>query len=155
MGLPTPPFPGGQAKTTTIFYPAPVTTTGRPRSGAARRCRSALVAVAVAVAGLLLAGCGSSPRSSVAPGPTFPSTPAGVQAQWLFQAVKKLPIPAAALRAHLAPALLGNATPAAIAEVNARLAMWQQLGLVSTTSTQPNSATFVVSVRGGQRSASI
>ena len=149
MGLPMLAFPGGQAKTTTIFYPAPVTTTGRPRPRAARRRRSALVAVAVM--GLLLAGCGSSPRSSVAPGPTFPSTPAGVQAQWLFQAVAKLPIPAAALRAHLAPALLGNATPAAIAEVNAGLAMWQQLGLVSTASTQPNSAAFVVSVRGGQR----
>ncbi len=142
-------FPGGQAKTTTIFYPAPVTTTVRPRPGAARRRWCVLVAVAVM--GLLLAGCGSSPRSSVAPGPTFPSTPAGAQAQWLFHAVAKLPIPAAALRAHLAPALLGSATPAAVAEVNARLAMWQQLGLVSAASTQPNSAAFVVSVRGGQR----
>jgi len=149
MGLPMLAFPGGQAKTTTIFYPAPVTTTGRPRPGAARRRRSALVAVAVM--GLLLAGCGSSPRSSAAPGPAFPSTPAGVQARWLFQALGKSPISAAALRAHLAPALLGSATPAEVAEVNASLAMWKQLGLVSAASTQPNSAAFVVSVRRGQR----
>ena len=149
MGLPKLAFRGGPAQTTTIFYPAPVTTTGRPRPGAARRRRSALVAVAVM--GLLLAGCGSSPRSSVAPGPTFPSTPAGVQAQWLLQALGKSPISAAALRAHIAPALLGSATPAEVAEVNASLAMWKQLGLVSAASTQPNSAAFVVSVRGGQR----
>jgi hypothetical protein len=36
------------------------------------------------------------------------------------------------------------------AEVNANFAKWQQLGLVSAASTQPNSAAFVVSVRGGQ-----
>jgi uncharacterized protein len=98
--------------------------------------------------GLLLAGCSSSPPSSAGPGPTFPSTPAGVQAQWLFQAVGKLPISAAALHAHIAPVLLGNMTPA---EVNANFAKWQQLSLVSATSRQPNSAEFVVSVRGGQR----
>jgi len=98
--------------------------------------------------GLLLAGCGSSPRPSAGAGPAFPGTPAGVQAQWLLQALKKLPIPAAALRAHIAPAFLGNGTPA---EVNASLAKWQQLGLVSAASTGPDSAAFVVSVREGQR----
>ena len=146
MWLPKLAFPGGRAETTTIYYPAPATITGRPRPGTAGWRRSALVAVAVV--GLLLAGCGSSPPPSAGPKPAFPSTPAGVQAQWLFQAMGKLPIPAAALRAHIAPALLGNMTPA---EVNANFAKWQQLGLVSVASTQQNSAAFVVSVRGGQR----
>jgi len=146
MGLPKLAFPGDQAETTTIYYPAPATTTGRPRPGTARRRRSALVAVAVI--GMLLAGCGSSPPSSTAPGPAFPHTPAGVQAQWLFQAMGRLPIPGAALRAHFVPAFLGTASPAA---VNASLAKWQQLGLVSATSTQPDSTVFVISIRGGQR----
>jgi len=145
MGLPKLAFPGGRAKTTTIYYPAPVTTTGRPRPGTAGWRRSALVA---AVVGLLLAGCGSSPPSSVAPGPAFPSTPVGVQAQWLFQAVGKLPIPAAAIRAHFAPAFLANASPSAI---NAKLAGAGQLGLVSVTSKGPNVVEFVMSVRGAQR----
>jgi len=146
MWLPKLASPGGRAESTTIYYPAPATITSRPRPGTAGWRRSALVAVAVV--GLLLAGCGSSPSPSAGPKPAFPSTPAGVQARWLFQAVGKLPIPAAALRAHIAPALLGNMTPA---EVNANFAKWRQLGLVSATSTQQNSAAFVVSVRGGQR----
>ena len=146
MGLPKLALPGGRAKTTTIYYPAPATTTGRPRPGPAGWRRSALVAVAVM--GLLLAGCGSSPRSSAPPGPAFPGTPAGVQAQWLFQAVGKLPIPAAAIRAHFAPAFLANASPAAI---NAKLAGAGQLGLVSVTSKGPNVEAFVMSVRGAQR----
>jgi alpha-beta hydrolase superfamily lysophospholipase len=110
-----------------------------------RRRRFALIAVAVT--GLLLAGCGSSPRSSPSPGPAFPSTPAGVQAQWLFQAIGKPPIPAAAIRAHFDAALV----PHALTALNVALTGVGQPGLVSVTSTQPNSAVFVMSVRGGQR----
>jgi len=130
-------FPGGGAEAAAA---------GRLRSRTAGRHRSVLVAAAVV--GLLLAGCGSSPPSSAGSGPAFPGTPAGVQAQWLWQTLGTLPIPAATLRAHIAPALLGNETPA---EVNASLAKWEHLSLVSAASTQPNSAAFVVSVRGGQR----
>jgi uncharacterized protein len=146
MGLPKLAFPGGRAKTTTIYYPAPATTTGRPRPGPAGWRRSALVAVAVM--GLLLAACGSSPAPSGAPGPAFPNTPAGAQAQWLLQALGSWPIPDAAIRTHFSAALLAKGTPA---EINASLAQWQQLGLVSVTSKQPNSVVFVVSIRGGQR----
>ena len=146
MGLPKLAFPGGRAKTSTIYYPTPATTTARPRPGTAGWRRSALAAAAVV--GLLLAGCGSSPPSSSVPGPAFPSTLVGVQAQWLFQAVGKLPIPAAAIRAHFAPAFLAQATPAAI---NARLAGTGQLRLVSVTSPRPNLVAFVMSVRGAQR----
>jgi uncharacterized protein len=146
MGLPKVALPGGRAKTTTIYYPAPATTTGRPRRGTAGWRRSALVAVAVM--GLLLAGCGSSPPSSSGPGPEFPGTPAGVQAQWLLQALGSWPIPDAAIRAHFAAALLAKGSPA---ELNASLAEYKQLGLVSVTSKQPDSVEFVISIRGGQR----
>jgi dienelactone hydrolase len=78
----------------------------------------------------------------------FPGTPAGVQARWFFQALGRLPIPAAALRAHFAPAFLAKAPPAAI---NARLAGAGQLRLVSVTPKGPNLVAFVVSVRGAQR----
>jgi pimeloyl-ACP methyl ester carboxylesterase len=98
--------------------------------------------------GLLLAGCGGSPRSSAGPGSAFPSTSAGVQAQWLFQAVGKPPIPAAAIRAHFDAALLGNLPPSAL---NIALTGMGQLGLVSVASIKPNSVVFVMSIRGGQR----
>ena len=146
MWLPKLAFPGGRAEATTIFYPAPATTTDRRRPGTARWRRSALVAVAVM--GLLLAGCGSSPRPPAAPGPAFPSTPAGVQAQWLFQAAGRPPIPDTAIRAHLAPALLAKHASAVL---NAVLAGAGQLGLVSVASTRPDSVVFVMSVRGAQR----
>ena len=80
----------------------------------------------------------------------FPGTRAGTQARWFFQALGRLPIPAAALRAHFAPAFLAKAklSPAAI---NARLAGAGQLRLVSVTPKQPSLVAFVVSIRGAQR----
>ena len=82
------------------------------------------------------------------PGPTFPSTPAGAQAQWLFRAIGSWPIPDAAIRAHFAAAYLATTTPA---DLNTLLAEWKQLSLVSVTSTRPDSEVFVASVRGAQR----
>jgi uncharacterized protein len=104
--------------------------------------------MAVAVLGLLLAGCGSSHPSSAPPGPVFPSTPAGVQAQWFFQAAGKPPIPAAAIRAHFDAALLHDLSPTTL---NTLFTGVGQLGLVSVARTQPNSVMFVISIRGGQR----
>jgi dienelactone hydrolase len=104
-----------------------------------------VLAAAVLVA---LAGCGGSPRPSAGPGPAFPGTPAGAQARWFFQALGRLPIPAAALRAHFAPAFLAQAPPAFI---NAKLAGAGQLRLVSVTPVRPNLVVFVMSVRGAQR----
>jgi len=146
MRLPKLACPGRRAEATAIFDPALATTTDRLRPGTARWRRSALVAVAVM--GLLLAGCGSSHPSSAPPGPAFPSTPAGVQAQWFFQAAGRPPIPAAAIRAHLDAALLRILPPTAL---NVLLTGAGQLGLVSVTSTQPKSVSFVMSIRGGQR----
>ena len=78
----------------------------------------------------------------------FPGTPAGVQAQWFLQAAGRPPIPDAAIRAHFAAAALAKLPPAAL---NALLAGAGQLGLVSVTSTRPDSVVFVMSVRGDQR----
>jgi dienelactone hydrolase len=75
-------------------------------------------------------------------------TPAGAQARWFFQALGRLPIPAAAIHAHFAPAFLAKAPPALI---NAKLAGAGQLRLVSVTPKQPNLVAFVVSIRGAQR----
>jgi uncharacterized protein len=97
---------------------------------------------------VVLAACGASPRPSAGSGPAFPGTPAGVQARWFFQALGRLPIPAAALRAHFAAAFLAQNPPA---YVNARLAGAGQLRLVSVTSKRPNLVMFVMSVRGAQR----
>ena len=97
---------------------------------------------------VVLAGCGGSPRPSAGSGSVFPGTPAGAQARWFFQALGRLPIPAAALRAHFAPAFLAKAPPALL---NATYAGAGQLRLVSVTSTRPDLVVFVMSVRGAQR----
>ena len=92
-----------------------------------------------------LAGCGGSQPSSAGAGPAFPSTPAGVQAQWLLQALGSWPIPDAAIRAHFAAAVLATTSPA---DLNVSLAEWKQLGLVAVTSKQPDAVEFVVFVAG-------
>ena len=79
------------------------------RSTAAGWRQAAVVAAAVMV---VLAGCRGSHQSSASPGPAFPGTPAGVQAQWLLQAIGRWPIPDAAIRAHFAAAVLAATSPA-------------------------------------------
>ena len=115
------------------------------RLGTRGLSRCALLGLAIA---FVVAGCGSGHSASTAAGPTFPDTPAGVQARWFFQALARLPISDAALRAHAAPAVLAHLTPV---EVNSSLAGFGQLRLLSVTSKQPNSLVFVISVRGAQR----
>jgi ORF 12 gene product N-terminal len=97
---------------------------------------------------VVLAGCGGSPRSSPGSGSAFPGTAAGVQARWFFQAMGRLPIPDAAMRAHFAAAFLAQNPPALI---NTKLAGTGQLRLVSVTPKGPDLVVFVVSVRGPQR----
>jgi len=111
--------------------------------------RSAPVAVAVAVAAIVvLAGCSGSPHSVATSGRVFPSTPAGVQARWFFQAAGTPPIADAAIRAHFDTAFLAKMPPPAI---NAVLAGAGQLGLVSVSSARPDAVEFVMSVRAEQR----
>ena len=115
------------------------------RLGTCGLSRCALLSLAIA---FVAPGCGSSHSASTTAGPTFPETPAGVQARWFFQALTRLPISGAALRAHAAPVVLAHITPA---EINSSLAGFGQLRLLSVTSKQPNSVAFVISVRGAQR----
>jgi uncharacterized protein len=145
MGLAKLAAPGDGAKAPATAGLAPAKTTGRLRRRRAGWRRSAVLAAAALV---VLAGCGGSPRPSAGSGPAFPGTPAGAQAQWFFQALGRLPIRDAALRAHFAPAFLAQNPPA---YVNARLAGAGQLRLVSVTSKRPGLVVFVMSVRGAQR----
>ena len=130
--------PGGGAEASAASDQAAPKTAGWARSRTAGWRRFAVLVAAVMV---VLAGCGGSPRPSAGSGPAFPGTPAGAQARWLFQALGKLPIPAAAIRAHFAAAFLAQNPPA---YVNARLAGAGQLRLVSVTSTRPNLVVFVM-----------
>jgi len=107
---------GGGAEATATSDRAVAKTAGRARSRTARWRRAVVLVAAVMV---VLAGCGGSPRPSAGSGPVFPGTPAGAQARWFFQALGRLPIPGAAIRAHFAPAFLAENSPA---YVNARLA---------------------------------
>ncbi len=145
MRLPKAAAPGDRAEATAISDRVAASTPGRARSRTARWGRSVVLAAAVMA---VLAGCGGSPRSAAGPGPAFPDTPAGAQARWFFQALGRMPIPDAVIRAHFAPAFLAQYPPASI---NAKLAGAGQLRLVSVTPTRPNLAMFVMSIRGAQR----
>jgi len=97
----------------------------------------------------VLAACGGSGHpSSVTTAPTFPNTPAGVQARWLLPAAGRQPISDAEVRAHFGQAILATSTPA---QVNKNFVGLGQLRLVSVTSSQPKTLVFVFSVRGAQR----
>jgi len=102
----------------------------------------------------VLVSCGNSHPASTATaaGPTFPNTPAGVQARWVLQAVDRQPISNAEVRAHFGQAVLAHATPAQLAEIlNEKLVGYARVRLVSITSSRPNTLAFVMSVRGAQR----
>jgi uncharacterized protein len=101
-------------------------------------------ALALAAA-LTLVACGTSHRSTT---PTFPSTPAGAQARWLFGAAQHLPIPAAVVRTHFDQAFLARVTPD---RLNSTLAGADHLRLVSIASSQKEQLVGVVSVSGGVR----
>jgi uncharacterized protein len=102
----------------------------------------------------VLVACGNSHPASTATaaGPTFPNTPAGVQARWVLQAVNRQPISNAEVRAHFGQAFLAHATPAQLAEIlNEKLIGYARVRLVSITTSQPKTLVFVMSVRGAQR----
>jgi alpha-beta hydrolase superfamily lysophospholipase len=102
-----------------------------------RRYWRVLLAIAAV---FVVAACGSADRAAPI-GARFPSTPAGEQARWLLQAVRRLPIPDAELRAHF-----DQASHAAAAQLNSGLQGAGELRVVSVTTRQPNSLEFVVAV---------
>ena len=97
-----------------------------------------LVVLAMAVV-FVVAACGSTHRASTTAGAMFPSTPAGEQARWLWQALTRLPIPDAAMRAHFDKASEGTA-----AQLNSGLQGAGELRVASVTDSRPNSLRFVV-----------
>jgi pimeloyl-ACP methyl ester carboxylesterase len=111
-----------------------------------RRTALALVALAIAA---MAGGCGSAARH---PSPraraSFPTTPAGRQARWLFRAVTHLPIRDAAITAHFDRAYLAHLPRPAPAALNASFAGLRRVRLDSVTTSTPTSLVFIVTVNG-------
>ncbi|HEY6276988.1 MAG TPA: serine hydrolase [Streptosporangiaceae bacterium] len=105
--------------------------------------KSALVVAAV---GLLAAGCSAAASGpSPSPGVSFPATPAGHQARWLFGAVTHLPIPVGELAAHFDTRFLTAVHPT---QLNTDLAGVGSLRLDSITSSQRTALVFLVTANG-------
>lgn len=79
---------------------------------------------------------------------SFPDTPAGRQARWLFRAVVHHPIPDAAVTAHFDGAYLATLPSPPPATLNASFAGLQRLQLDSITTSTPDTLVFVVTVNG-------
>jgi uncharacterized protein len=104
----------------------------------------ALVATAIAASAT---ACGSSARhASTQTSVSFPNTPAGRQARWLFGAVRHLPIPDTAITAHFAPAYLASLPAPAAATLNAGFVGVQHLRLDAITTSTLRTLVFVVTV---------
>ena len=113
--------------------------------------RGALVmatAVLVTVAGGLgpAASGASGATSSPVATASFPSTPAGKQAQWIFDAVQHHPVPAAQVAAHFDAAYLATLPAPAATTLNATFAAIDHLQLDKVTMSTPESIGFVVTV---------
>ncbi len=85
-------------------------------------------------------------RSSAVIG--FPSTPAGRQASWFFNAVLHHPIPTSQVAAHFDRAFLAALPAPAAASLNAPFVDIKSLSLVSVTSSTATAIAFVVTVNG-------
>jgi Beta-lactamase enzyme family/ORF 12 gene product N-terminal len=105
--------------------------------------------LALAAIGLLaVAGCGgAAPAAPPSPAATasFPATPAGHQARWLFGAVTHHPIPDSQITAHFDRAFLAQVHPA---QLNTVLAGVTSLRLDSVTASQPTSLVLLVTANG-------
>ncbi len=115
----------------------------------------------LAAAGLMaaVAACGgAAPKAPVhTASPTaavsFPNTPVGRQARWLFAAVPHAPIPTGQVTAHFDRAFLAQVSPF---QLNATLGGVKSLRLDSITTSTPDALLMTVTVNGGpQLSVSI
>ena len=84
---------------------------------------------------------------------SFPSTPAGRQAQWLFGAVAHLPIPAAEFTGHFDRAYLALVPAPAAAALNASFAGLRTVRLDSITTSRPDTVVFVVTINGSAKAS--
>ncbi|HTW08870.1 MAG TPA: alpha/beta fold hydrolase, partial [Acidimicrobiales bacterium] len=99
----------------------------------------------VAVSPASAAANGNRPATAVA-GVSFPSTPAGKQAQWLLTAVQQHPIPPAEIAAHFDLTYLATLPPPAATTLNASFAAISQLQVDSIMSATSTSIALVVTV---------
>jgi dienelactone hydrolase len=100
-----------------------------------------------AAGGLAPAASGASgAKSSAVATASFPSTPAGKQAKWLFDAVVHHPIPAAQIAAHFDSAFLASLPAPAATTLNATFASVAHLQLDEVTISRPESIAFVITV---------
>jgi uncharacterized protein len=106
----------------------------------------ALVAAAIAAT---VTGCGgTAPHSNARASTSFPNTPAGQQARWLFRAVRHVPITDAAITAHFDRAYLASLPAPAAATLNAGFVGVQHLRLDAITTSTPRTLVFVVTLNG-------
>jgi len=115
--------------------------------------RSAALALVIGGMTAASAACsGTAPKPASASSPassttaaSFPGTPAGIQARWLFGAATHLPIPTAVVTAHFDQAFLAKVTPA---QLNAVLAETKSLRLDAVTLSTPGALEMTVTANG-------
>jgi len=134
----------------------PARTPGGSRRGRCRRRADRRAAVALAAAGLIVTAAGCSPA---APHPaqtatvSFPDTPAGSQARWLYGAVQHLPVPAAAITAHFDSGYLATVPAPPAAALNASWTALRGLRLDAITASKPRDIVFTVTINGNTRAS--
>jgi uncharacterized protein len=111
--------------------------------------RRGVVPLATAAMAVTLSACGTTTRQAKTPASAnFPHTAAGRQARWLFEAVRRLPIPDAAISAHFDRAYLASLPAPAAATLNAGFVGVQHLRLDAITTSTPRTLAFLVTVNG-------
>jgi uncharacterized protein len=111
--------------------------------------RPAVLALSTAAIAVALTACGAAThRLDRAASANFPDTAAGRQAHWLFEAVRHLPIPDAAISAHFDRAYLGSLPAPAAATLNAGFVGVQHLRVDAITTNTPRTLAFLVTVNG-------
>jgi len=105
----------------------------------------------------MAAGCNSptSHPKPVAATVSFPDTPVGNQARWLFGAVTHLPFPASEVTAHFDATFLADVPPPAATTLSTTFAGLTSLKLDSITTATSDTLVFVVTANGAQQRVSI
>jgi pimeloyl-ACP methyl ester carboxylesterase len=108
------------------------------------------LARALAVSGIaaVVTGCASAAHEPPKEAVTFPNTPAGKQARWLFAAVAHLPISDAAIAAHFDRAYLARLPEPRAAAINQGFVGVQHLRLDSITTSTGDTLVDVITVNG-------
>ncbi len=113
-----------------------------------------IAALVLAGVCLMAAGCSPAPsHPALAATVSFPATPAGKQASWLFGAVRHLPIPATEITSHFDRAYLAYVPAPAAAALNASFAGLHRLRLDSITTSTASTVVFMVTINGTNKAS--